>query len=166
MAQEIKLKVKQEVDGEIVTKTPTYEIEKLNFFKFMGVTKLVKDIITEVKKDENLAQLFNQMFNMSEEETEEQAALMNKSVLSAAAESFQTLAVYLPEQALELLSALSGVEKDVLGNQEIDAILNVYDAVLEVNDIEELANRVKKSLALTKSAFKLKALTEKVAAQA
>ncbi|WP_394548808.1 hypothetical protein [Priestia aryabhattai] len=166
MAQEIKLKVKKEVDGELVTKPTTYEIEKLNFFKFMGVTKLVKDIITEVKKDENLAQLFNQMFNMSEEETEEQAALMNKSVLSAAAESFQTLAVYLPEQALELLSALSGVETDVLGNQEIDAILNVYDAVLEVNDIEELANRVKKSLALTKSAFKLKALTEKVVPQA
>lgn len=166
MAQEIKLKVRKEVEGEMITKSQAFEIEKLNFFKFMGVTKLVKDIIAEVKKDENLAELFSQLFTAAEVETEEEAVQMDKSVLGAAAESFQTLAVYLPEKALELLSSLSGIDKDVLVNQEIDAILNVYDAVLEVNDIEELSTRVKKSLALTKSAFKLKALTEKVTAQA
>lgn len=160
MAQEIKLKVKQEVDGEMVTKFPTYEIEKLNFFKFIGVTKLVKEIIATVKQDEELSDVFATMF-LEEPETAGEAQeemKKDKEFMGKLVGSFETLAVNLPEKALELLCALSNIDKNVLGNQDFDVILNVYDAVIEVNDIKELTERVKKSLALTKSAFKLKAL--------
>lgn len=164
MSQEVKLKVRKEVEGEMVIKPQTYEIEKLNFFKFIGVTKLVKEIIATVKQDEELSAVFSTMF-LEDPQTEgakEAEMQKDKEFMGKLVGSFETLMVNLPEKALELLCALSEIEKDVLGKQEFDVILNVYDAVLEVNDIKELSERVKKSLALTKSAFKLKALTQKV----
>lgn len=163
MTQEIKLKVRKEENGEMTLVTKTYEIEKVNFFKFMSITKLVNEIIETVQKDKNLSDMFTKLFaNASNQEEQLDSLQRDSEFMAKAVASFQTLAVHLPEKALELLCALSNIEKEVLGIQDFDAVLNVYDAILEVNDIKELAERVKKSLALTKSAFKLKALTASV----
>jgi hypothetical protein len=165
MATEIKLKVKQEIDGEIVTKNPTFEIEKLNFFKFIGVSKTINDIIGTAKQDEELVAVFKQMFNAEpvEDESAEEKAEKDQAFMGKLVASFETIVVKLPEKALTLLSQLSGIDEQVLGNQDFSVILDVYDAVLAENDIQELVERVKKSSGLTKSAFKLKALVSNAA---
>lgn len=162
---QIKLTVKEKVDGKTVTDYPVYEIEKLNFRKFIGVSKTVKTIIETVKGDDVLVDVFRQMFvgapdmdnETPEEKAERDAEFMGKLVLA-----FQTLAVEIPEKAIELLSQLSSIEVNTLMDQDFEVVLDVYDAVLEVNNVPELIERVKKSSELTKSAMKLKQLVQKV----
>ncbi|AUO14800.1 hypothetical protein [Priestia megaterium] len=163
MGTEIKLKVKQEVEGEMVTKGVTYEIEKLNFFKFIDVTKLINEIMKIAKDDEELITVAKTMFigqaPSDEEKTKEERDLEFAGKLTS---SFETLAYKLPDKAFELLAILSDIEKPVLGKQDFFTVMDVYEAVIAENDIQKLVDRVKKSSELTKQAFKLKALVTDV----
>jgi hypothetical protein len=162
---QITLTVEKQTEDGIVSKGEVVNIKKLNFRKFIGVSKTVKDIIETVKKDETLVEVFRQMFvgapdlenETPEEKAERDAEFMGKLVLA-----FQTLAVEVPEKAIELLGQLSGIDVDVLMDQDFEVVLNVYDAVIEVNNVPDLIERVKKSSELTKSAMKLKQLVQNV----
>lgn len=162
---QITLTVEKQTEEGIVTTNPVIKMKKLNFRKFIGVSKTVKEIIETVKKDETLVEVFRSMFvgapdldnETPEEKAERDAEFMGKLVLA-----FQTLAVEVPEKAIELLGQLSGIDVDVLMDQDFDVVLNVYDAVIEVNNVPELIERVKKSSELTKSAMKLKQLVQNV----
>lgn len=50
-----------------------------------------------------------------------------------------------PEIIVEILSHASGIKLDVLKQQDAETFLDVFDAVVEVNDIEALTKRIKKS---------------------
>ena len=45
----------------------------------------------------------------------------------------------------EILSHASGIKLDVIKQQELETFLDVFDAVVEVNDIDALTKRIKKS---------------------
>jgi hypothetical protein len=81
---------------------------------------------------------------------------MDQDVITKAVNSFETLAVHLPEHAFKLLGIVSRIKTEVLETQEFERVFEIYDTVLEVNNIEELINRAKKSLSLTQTMFKFK----------
>lgn len=164
MAQ-ITLTVTQETADGIVTKNPVVDIKKINFKKFMGVTKLIKEIIKTVKEDENLSDTFSTMFLEEAPEVEptaEEKAAKDKEFASKLIASFEVLAEEIPEKALELLSMLSGIKEEDLEEQDFFVFLDVYEAVIEVNNVPELLERVKKSFETTKKAMKLKQLVQSV----
>jgi len=148
---------------KVVVEDVTFIIKKAKFIQLTKLMSTVTDIVKEVKTNEDLKGLFGAFNQEVDREDEEAIRKAEMDIISKGVEAFPTLAIKLPEQALEILSTLSRIDKEVLQEQELEGILEVYDAVLEENNIEEIIERAKKSLALTKSAFKLKALTEKVA---
>lgn len=165
---EVKLTIKNKVDGKTITEEESFTVEKMNFFKFADVTKLVTDIIAIVKDDDKLTDVFSKLFvaqQIGEEDekmTPEERAERDQEFFGKLVHCFETLAVHLPYKALDLLSLLSDIDRDILGKQDFFTFMDVYDAVLEENDIPKLIERVKKSLGLTKNVLKLKQLVQNV----
>ncbi|MFD6211414.1 hypothetical protein [Peribacillus sp. NPDC060253] len=79
---------------------------------------------------------------------------MNSEFITNGVNSYKTLMPKLPNSAFELLSVLSGFDLNGLKGQKFDDVLNIYDAILERNDIDQLINRVKKSFVLTHGKMK------------
>ncbi len=164
----VKLTIKNKVEGKTTIEQEEYEIEKMSFFKFGDITKLVTEIIKVVKDDKRLTDVFSKLFvaqQIGEEDekmTDEEKAARDQEFFGKLVHCFETLAVNLPDKALDLLSLLSGIDRNLLGKQDFFTFMDVYDAVLEENDIPKLIERVKKSLGLTKNVLKLKQLVQNV----
>jgi hypothetical protein len=156
MSKSINLVIEKTENGETTTKTVSHEVKKLNVLQFKQVMSTIKDISKEVSEDESLKELFGALTNMQQMENEEGEQKLDQDVITKAINSFETLAVNLPEHAFKLLSIVSKVKVEVLEEQTLERALDIYDTVLEVNNIEELINRAKKSLSLTQTMFKFK----------
>jgi len=112
-----------------------------------------KDGITKEQLTDALVAYENQQL-----EKEEHAQMVGKMF-----GAFQMLTVELPEHAIRLLSILSAVELDKLKQQKLMAVMDIYDAVMEENDVEGLISRAKKSLALTKAKITFTNFGKKIA---
>lgn len=155
----VDLKIKTD-DGYKVIK---HEIEKLQFFQFNKTFALVSGILEEIEKNEGVKDLIFDMFfggsdgfdetdleGLTEEEIEAVRIKADEEVESkfvkAIFNSFDILLVHLPEQIAELLSSTANIERKVLDRQEMEVVFDVFDALVEVNDVESLINRGKQSL--------------------
>lgn len=156
MSKSINLVIEKTEGEQTSYTTVSHEIKKINVLQFKQIMAAIKDIIKEVEKDESLKELFGSLTNMSQTAGEDEELRMDQDVITKAVNSFETLAVHLPEHAFKLLGIVSKVKPDVLETQEFERVFEIYDTVLEVNNIEELINRAKKSLTLTQSMFKFK----------
>ncbi|MCK1982232.1 MULTISPECIES: hypothetical protein [Peribacillus] len=159
----INLKIKNEEGGKKVIQ---HEIEELNGFQFEGVMKVVNNIIKELRDDESLQGLFSTIFGDADlwdvDIQDIDLAQVNSQFITNGVNSFETILIKLPNRAFELLSVLSGVEVNVIKEQKFDDILNIYDAILEENDVDKLIKRVKKSFVLTQGKMKFLNLVKKV----
>ena len=162
----------KKVDFEIETatgyETETVKITKMKFDAFHDVLGIVNELYEIISKDEALSVLFEELFaddsldpsdealqNFTEEELAEIKADNKKAAerrfYKGLMGAFPLLVVHLPKQATDLLVALSGVDRKKLGQQDLETVLEVYDAVLEANQIDVLLERIKKSFDATKS---------------
>jgi len=140
-------KVLLKTKKEGVTETIPFEIEKLGLLNFAKAMKALNEIVDVLAKNPALAELFEDIF-LSEGDSDEGS---DRKFLNALVQSAETLLVHLPDQAINLLAVFSGIKREVLEQQAVEDIFDVYDAILEVNDIERLSERAKKSLAATKT---------------
>lgn len=165
MVRKISLPIEKTENEKTVIENVTYEIKKAKFIQLTKLMSTVTDIIKEVKTNDDLKSLFSAFSQEVNHEDEEAVRKVEMDIISKSVEAFPTIAVKLPEQALEILSALSRINKEVLEEQELENILEVYDAVLEENNIQEIIERAKKSLTLTTTKFNFKGLVEKAKAE-
>ncbi|MED4234403.1 hypothetical protein [Priestia megaterium] len=159
MSTVITLKIK---DQEGNVKKENHEVEEIDVLQFKQLMKTVKEIMAKVNENEDLKVLFGSLTNGQGLDDDEVGAVADQDVITKAIASFDMLAVELPDQAFKLLSILSGVDLDVMEKQKLKDVMDIYDAVLEENDMDDLINRAKKSLALTQTKFKFKNFMEKV----
>lgn len=161
------------VDFEIETETgydiKPVKIKKMRFAAFHEVMAIVNDIYGLIEKDPALQIVFQELFdppeaadyealkNFNEEELAEMkkqhSAEAEKRFVQGLLGAFPLLTVHLPTQATALLIALTGVDSKLLQEQDLFVVMNVYDACLEVNKVEELVERIKKSFDATKRAM-------------
>ncbi|WP_445506791.1 hypothetical protein [Niallia sp. 03190] len=164
MPTTITLKIKDE-QGNI--RKETHEIEDINLIQYVEMMKVVNEIIKELQQDDSLkgfvSDIFGDQYKTSESDAEELVKEMDASFVLKAVNSFQTLAIKMPEKAFKLISVLSGIDLEVLKKQKFIDVMDIYDAIIEENDIEKLVNRIKKSLALTVTRMKFKELVTKAA---
>ncbi|WP_144559553.1 hypothetical protein [Shouchella miscanthi] len=140
----ISLKVKGE-EGEV--KKVAHEIEAIGVFQLEKAMRTLKEIFDVLQQDEQLLNVVNDFLEESEGLTDEQ---MVQKLVS----SFETLTVKLPEKAFELLAVLSDIDLETLRAQKVLDVFDIFEAVVEENDIEKLVKRAKKSLGVAKKAFK------------
>jgi len=138
-------------DGNV--KSDKREITALTGNSFINMMSAINGIMGAMSKNESLKGLFKEIFG-DEDVKEVDLAKLNSRILLNAVNSFESLFVSLPEHAFILLSAISQINVDELKSQEFLDLLDIYDAVIEVNDTEKIISRVKKSLALTRAKTK------------
>lgn len=148
MAIIITLRVEDEETKAV--KQEQREIDSITGFQFQGIMKVVNELTKEMQNDESLKGLFDTIFGNQNVQDMEIGDISNEIIKNAIG-SFETLAVTMPEKAYQLLSAVSGIEYNLLMSQKVENIFDIYDAVIELNDVEKLVARIKKSLALTKT---------------
>ncbi|MCP3026602.1 hypothetical protein [Halobacillus sp. A5] len=149
MATQVTLKVKEE-DGTV--KKEQHEIEDIDLLQFEQMMKVIKEIFVQVQEDESLKQLFRDLFlEESSEADDEVIEIQDQHFISNLINSFETIAVHMPAKGVKLLSVLSGIETHTLQKQKVLDVLDIYDAVIDENDLERLWKRAKKSLAATKA---------------
>ena len=149
-------------DGTKETKIIQQEIEEINGFQFGKTMKLITSILKELKEDEALKGLFTSVFGEDTDFRDVEIADVSKDFIMNGINSFQTLFGVLPDRAFELLAILSDIPVELLQAQKLKNVFDIYDAVIEENDIEQLVNRIKKSLALTAAKTKFINFAKKV----
>ncbi|WP_263707997.1 hypothetical protein [Shouchella tritolerans] len=124
-----------------------HKIEAIGLIQLEKSMRVVKEIFDVLKNDEQLLDVVNDLFEEAENMTDEQ-------LVQGLVGSFETLTVRLPEKAVELLSILSDIDIDTLRAQKVMDVFDIFEAVIEENDVEKLIKRAKKSLSVAKTAFK------------
>jgi len=147
------MKVNLKIKENNKVETIQHEVEELNLFQVTRAIKVIKDVFKIAQEDDNLQALLSEMFEeaQSEEGTDQSGQNFAQHLVGA----MDILLEELPEKAFELLSILSNVDYDTFVQQKPEDALDIYDAVIQVNDLEKLINRAKKSLALTKAQTKV-----------
>jgi hypothetical protein len=167
MATTIQLKVK---DQEGNVKTENREVEEITFKQFEDLMKEINEVIKEMRSQDSLKGFANAAFSgemdLGNATGQEIMAKMDKDFLMNLVQSFESLSVLMPAKAREILSVLSDIDSELIKEQKMSAVLDIYDAILEENDIEKLISRVKKSLALTKTKMSFQNLIQKVTKRA
>ncbi|ANU13463.1 hypothetical protein [Planococcus halocryophilus] len=139
----VTLKMKK---GETVEKSQ-HEIESLTIEQFQESMGVIKEVFEIVQSNDALKDMFNQFYKEEELDDKE---LSIELIFQYAIGAYDLLLINLPDQAIRLVSAMSGISLDVLKKQKLEDFYDFYDAVLEENDIEKLFKRGKLSLATTK----------------
>lgn len=139
----VTLKIKKENNVEAVQ----HEIESLTIEQFQESMGVIKEVFEIVQSNEALKAMFDQFFKDDELDDKE---LSIDLILQYAIGAYDLLLINIPDQAVRLISAMSGIKLDVLKKQKLEDFYDFYDAVLEENDIEKLYKRGKLSLATTK----------------
>lgn len=143
-------------------------IKKMKFRHFNRVLNIVTGIADIVADSPDLQELISELFqsepfdkdqypDATPEELEahelEYKTQRERRFMASMVGSFRVLLGHLPDQMLELLAAVAAIDLDLMLDQEIEAGFDVLDAVLEVNNMEELYERGKLSLQTGKKAF-------------
>lgn len=131
--------------------TTPFQVKKISLFQFSKTVKTITDVLKMASENQAISDLIDNIMFAASAGDEEEADNVFK------AQSMQAIITLLnetPEKAFDLLATLSGIEKDHLMKQDVETAFDVYDAILEVNDVEALITRAKKSLTATKQATK------------
>jgi hypothetical protein len=142
--KKVELKIKK---GNTV-ETIQHTIEPISLIQFRDGLKIIKDIIEQLRKDDLLSPLLQGIEGVEGGPGEDQ------ELMAFLAGAFEMLLIEIPDHALHLLATLSGVKHDDLLQQKVEDAFDIYDAVIEVNDLEKLIARGKKSLTVTKARTK------------
>lgn len=138
-------KVQLKINGEI----KPFEIEEVTIKQTKKAIKVIKTIIEEFKGNSKIGD-FMEFLTKLDGDKDKKSNVKDTEFGIQLAESFDFLLEEVPEQMVALLAIISGIEEDTLDGQPFATLFDVFDGVVEVNDIEKLVNRGKKSLALTK----------------
>ncbi|WP_342512791.1 hypothetical protein MKY34_19620 [Sporosarcina sp. FSL K6-1522] len=151
------MKVTLKIKSENTVESVQHEVEEIDLFQFQKALGVIKDVFEMTQKDESLKGLFAELFNEDDSDSDEGDARF----LSHAVGAFEVLLINIPHKAFELLSATSGIKLETLMSQKVNDVFDIYDAVIEVNDLEKLIGRAKKSLAVTKAKMSFMKIAKK-----
>lgn len=154
----------------------TVNIRPMNVFQIRSVSKEINALLKDIKANESLQSALNNYFDTAEEnkkrnnETIRKAQEEGRDVLQEqiyttrntleqvggqfitdVMGSLEILLEDAPEMLTRVLAVASNVEHNLLNEQDPYTFLDIFDAVVEVNDLEKLVERLKKSSASLKA---------------
>lgn len=153
----------------------TINIKQMNAFQIKKLAKEINGLLKDINGNDHFRNALNNFFDKSAENKE-----LNKEIIRKAQKegkdvleeqiystrdtieqvggqfvtdimgSMEILLSDAPETATELLSIAANIDSQLLDAQNAYTFLDVFDAVVEVNDLEKLKERLKKSQASLK----------------
>lgn len=129
-------------------------IGKIRVKQIKSAFKKFHEIIALLENDESAGELMDFFWALEAnkkaegEEGEEETALIdedlqNKMFMENVIGAFKILFDKLPEQAFELVSIISGIDEEVLDEQEYNVLFDILEAIIEANDVQTIVQRLK-----------------------
>lgn len=146
--------------GEGRTEEIPVRISKMKVGQMKKALKKIQEIINIVQNDEGSSELINYFMSMDNKSSdldlekeifEETDFLEDKVFLENMLGAFQLLFNKIPDEITELITVISGVDEELLDEQDYDVLFDVIEAIISENDIKSLINRAKKSFFIAKS---------------
>lgn len=150
----------------------TFDVKPMGIFQISLVSKEINSLLKDIKANEHLQNAISDFMKASKEKDEYNANVLQKkrengieeiydgellsnfdvlkstgsSFIENVLGSFEILLENAPDRVINLLSIASGINNaNILAEQDPYTFLDVFDAVVEVNDIPRLMERLKKS---------------------
>lgn len=152
-------KIKLTIKTGDVKETQTFEIDRVTTLQMIKLKNEIGAIMKELKGNGELGSFVQTLFNgdmmPTELKTDDDKAqaleqLKDERFINGLAGAFDKLIETLPDRAFNLLSILSGIDTETLEKTYFDELFDVYDAIMEENDITKIVDRVKQSFFGTK----------------
>lgn len=148
--------------------TETIEIQEMGIIQIKNFSKEINRLVKDINGNEHLRNAIDTYFKKRTEILEENKKAYEKAVAEGQENvqqvpegeafrqvgaqfyndvlgSFEILLENAPETLQNLVAIASKIDYDVLSEQDIYSFLDIVDAVIEVNDIPRLVERLKKS---------------------
>lgn len=156
------MKVNLKIKEENKVETIQHEVEEIGLIQITKAIGVVKSVLKLTQKDENLKSLLEEIFEVEEGQNAlDNLENLDNQFMQKLIGAMDVLLTEVPDKAFELLAILSDIDHDVFMQQKVDEVFDIYDAIIQVNDIDKLINRAKKSLALTKTQVKVMNIFQK-----
>lgn len=141
-----------EIDGS--WSEENVRIGKMKVRQFKKAFKKINEIIQLLEKDESASELIEYFWSMDQQKKgkkEESAPapvvidedLQSKMFIDNMIGAFRILLDKLPEEAFELISIISGIDEEVLDEQDYPVFFDILEAILVENDVQLIIERLK-----------------------
>lgn len=153
--------------------TENVEIKEMNILQIKRVSRELNKLVKDINTNDHLKSAVDTFFAKRNEINEENRRLCEEALEKAKSDddkvnvfqydgseafkragaqffkdvlgSFEIVLENAPDSLQNLISQASNINADVIGQQNVYTFLDIIDAVIEVNDIPKLIERLKKS---------------------
>lgn len=153
--------------------TENVEIKEMNILQIKRVSRELNKLVKDINTNDHLKSAIDTFFAKRNEINEENRRLYEEALEKAKSDddkvnvfqydgseafkragaqffkdvlgSFEIVLENAPDSLQNLISQASNINADVIGQQNVYTFLDIIDAVIEVNDIPKLIERLKKS---------------------
>jgi hypothetical protein len=156
----VTLTIKKEENGQVVRVEEQFTIDKMSFGAMMSLVKEINGVMQDVKGNNDLKNLVEDAFKdmggqdgQSLETIDDlnvMESLQDERFVNGLAGAFDYIIENLPDRAQKIISIASDIPVGTLQKAYAEEVLDVYDAIVEMNNIVSLWGRVKKSFLSTK----------------
>lgn len=128
-------------------------IGKMKVKQFKKAFKKINEIIQLLEKDESTSELIEYFWSMDQEKKGKGKAkapapvvdedLQSKMFMDNVIGAFKIVLDKLPEEAFELISIISGIDEEVLDEQDYPVFFDILEAIITENDVKTIIDRLK-----------------------
>ena len=130
---------------QILDSSRSVEINAIRPAQFGALTKVINQTIKDLKQNEEFQTTVQKLFGEYQEgfDLEDLFRSEDFNVFSIM-DAVGFLLEEVPDRLTEIVSIMSGINRFIVEHQDMESYFDLIEAVLEVNDIERIVERVKK----------------------
>ncbi|HDR7892758.1 TPA: hypothetical protein QCY29_005226 [Bacillus toyonensis] len=130
-------------------------VNRMKVKQFKKALKKINEIVDMFKKNEATEGLVEYFMEMegSEGATAEKKQLDDKIFIENVMNAMNVLFDEVPDEATELLAIITGIDEDLIDEQEYMILFDLIDAVIEENDLKTLVERAKSTFTAARQKF-------------
>lgn len=130
---------------QILDSSRSVEINAIRPAQFGALTKVINQTIKDLKQNQDFQTTVQKLFGEYQEgfDLEDLFRSEDFNVFSVM-DAVGFLLEEVPDRLTEIVSIMSGINRFIVEHQDMETYFDLIEAVLEVNDIERIVERVKK----------------------
>lgn len=130
---------------EILDSSRSVEINAIRPAQFGALTKVINQTIKDLKQNEEFQTTVQKLFGEYQEGFDLEDLFRSEDFnIFSVMDAVGFLLEEVPDRLTEIVSIMSGINRFVVEHQDMETYFDLIEAVLEVNDIERIVERVKK----------------------
>lgn len=147
-----KIMITKEVNG--AREEENVRIGRMKVRQLKKTLKKIQEIVSMVEGEESVSELMNYFMDMKAEAGETPEGnpdiklgeeMENKIFMSNLMGAIKILLNQLPDEFIELISIISGLDEELIDDQDYDVLFDIIEAIIEENDINTIVKRTKEA---------------------